>query len=181
MAVVVGFILIALYLPMFSLQLGCRRGIEFDGDSGQQSDTYWRPDDAGRARDRRSVWRSGTAVRSSICANSASIPELFRSIPAELMFRYNFVPLESQDTTLVVAMADPSQLQLTDELVPAAGQAPANQGRHRLADRRPAEAHRAISARAGPGDRGLHAAGSRRRRGHRRKYLHGEAHAAKPA
>jgi type IV pilus assembly protein PilB len=42
--------------------------------------------------------------------------ELFRSIPAELMFRYNFVPLESHDTTLVVAMADPSQLQLTDEL-----------------------------------------------------------------
>ena len=43
-------------------------------------------------------------------------PELFRSIPAELMFRYNFVPLESRETTLAVAMADPSQLQQTDEL-----------------------------------------------------------------
>ena len=43
-------------------------------------------------------------------------PELFRSIPAELMFRYNFVPLESRESILVVAMADPSQLQLTDEL-----------------------------------------------------------------
>ena len=43
-------------------------------------------------------------------------PELFRSIPAELMFRYNFVPLESHDTSLVVAMADPSQLQQADEL-----------------------------------------------------------------
>ncbi len=43
-------------------------------------------------------------------------PELFRSIPAELMFRYKFVPLESHDSTLTVAMADPSQLQLTDEL-----------------------------------------------------------------
>src|ERR1700684_628117 len=43
-------------------------------------------------------------------------PELFRSIPAELMFRYNFVPLESHDSTLVIAMADPSQLQLTDDL-----------------------------------------------------------------
>jgi type IV pilus assembly protein PilB len=43
-------------------------------------------------------------------------PELFRSIPAEMMFRYNFVPLEAHDGTLVVAMADPSQLQLTDEL-----------------------------------------------------------------
>ena len=43
-------------------------------------------------------------------------PELFRSIPAEMMFRYNFVPLEAQDSTLVVAMADPSQLPLNDEL-----------------------------------------------------------------
>src|SRR5271157_4090819 len=43
-------------------------------------------------------------------------PDLFRSIPAELMFRYKFVPLEARETTLMVAMADPSQLQLTDEL-----------------------------------------------------------------
>jgi type IV pilus assembly protein PilB len=43
-------------------------------------------------------------------------PDLFRSIPAELMFRYKFVPLEAHDATLVVAMADPSQLHLTDEL-----------------------------------------------------------------
>ncbi|MGA3293068.1 MAG: GspE/PulE family protein [Candidatus Acidiferrales bacterium] len=43
-------------------------------------------------------------------------PELVRSIPAELMFRYNFVPLESHGSVLVVALADPSQLQLTDEL-----------------------------------------------------------------
>jgi type IV pilus assembly protein PilB len=43
-------------------------------------------------------------------------PELFRSIPAEMMFRYKFVPLEAKENTLMVAMADPSQLQLTDEL-----------------------------------------------------------------
>jgi type IV pilus assembly protein PilB len=43
-------------------------------------------------------------------------PELFRSIPAEMMFRYNFVPLESTGTVLTVAIADPSQLHLTDEL-----------------------------------------------------------------
>src|SRR5277367_634437 len=42
--------------------------------------------------------------------------DLFRSIPAELMFRYNFVPLAAHDSTLVVAMVDPSQLQQTDEL-----------------------------------------------------------------
>ena len=43
-------------------------------------------------------------------------PELFRSIPAELMFRYNFVPLESRDGSLVVVVADPSQLKMQDEL-----------------------------------------------------------------
>ena len=43
-------------------------------------------------------------------------PELFRRIPAEMMFRYNFVPLEAHDSTLVIALADPSQLHLTDEL-----------------------------------------------------------------
>ncbi|HEV2287632.1 MAG TPA: GspE/PulE family protein [Candidatus Acidoferrales bacterium] len=43
-------------------------------------------------------------------------PELFRSIPAELMFRYNFVPLESHDNSLVVVVSDPSQLLVNDEL-----------------------------------------------------------------
>src|SRR5690348_18395176 len=42
-------------------------------------------------------------------------PELFRSIPAELMFRYNFVPLESHDHSLTVVVADPSQM-VNDEL-----------------------------------------------------------------
>src|ERR1700734_1884723 len=42
-------------------------------------------------------------------------PELFRSIPAELMFRYKFVPMEARENTLMVAMADPSQLHLTDK------------------------------------------------------------------
>src|SRR5579871_334431 len=43
-------------------------------------------------------------------------PELFRSIPAELMFRFNFVPMEAQGSSLVIAVADPSQVLLSDEL-----------------------------------------------------------------
>jgi type IV pilus assembly protein PilB len=43
-------------------------------------------------------------------------PELFRTIPAELMFRHNFVPLEVQGNGLVIAVADPSQVLLSDEL-----------------------------------------------------------------
>src|SRR5271167_3348236 len=43
-------------------------------------------------------------------------PELFRSIPAELMFRFSFVPLEGTGSQLMVAVADPSQVLLSDEL-----------------------------------------------------------------
>jgi type IV pilus assembly protein PilB len=43
-------------------------------------------------------------------------PELFRSIPAELMFRFNFVPLEAAGGQLTVAVADPSHVLLSDEL-----------------------------------------------------------------
>ncbi len=43
--------------------------------------------------------------------------ELFRKIPVDLMFRYNFVPLEDRpDGRLVVAIADPSQLMMIDEI-----------------------------------------------------------------
>src|SRR5438552_5717033 len=43
-------------------------------------------------------------------------PELFRTIQADLMFRYNFVPLELQNNVLSIAVAEPSQVALTDEL-----------------------------------------------------------------
>src|SRR5258708_4655419 len=43
-------------------------------------------------------------------------PELIRTIPADLMFRYNFVPLESHNNVLSIAAADPGQVQMSDEL-----------------------------------------------------------------
>ncbi len=42
--------------------------------------------------------------------------DLFRLIPVDLMFRYHFIPLEATDGTLIVAMADPSQFFVADEL-----------------------------------------------------------------
>jgi type IV pilus assembly protein PilB len=42
-------------------------------------------------------------------------PELFRTIPADLMFRYNFVPIELQNNVLSLAVSDP-QVLLSDEL-----------------------------------------------------------------
>ena len=42
--------------------------------------------------------------------------DLFRSIPVELMFRYNFVPLEERDGEMQIAIADPSRLMMIDEI-----------------------------------------------------------------
>ena len=43
-------------------------------------------------------------------------PELIRTISADLMFRYNFVPLESHNNVLAIAAADPGLVQSSDEL-----------------------------------------------------------------
>jgi type IV pilus assembly protein PilB len=44
-------------------------------------------------------------------------PELLRKIPASLMFRYNFLPLaESRNGEIAIAVSDPSQLMLLDEI-----------------------------------------------------------------
>ena len=43
--------------------------------------------------------------------------DLFRKVPVDLMFRYNFVPLEeTPDGKLAIAIADPSQLMMIDEI-----------------------------------------------------------------
>ena len=42
--------------------------------------------------------------------------DLFRSIPVDLMFRYNFVPLRAHNGTLEIALADPRNLNMIDEL-----------------------------------------------------------------
>ncbi len=47
---------------------------------------------------------------------------LFRSVPVDLMFRYNFVPLEQLDDRLVIAVSDPSRLMMLDEIAGLLGQ-----------------------------------------------------------
>jgi type IV pilus assembly protein PilB len=42
--------------------------------------------------------------------------DLFKSIPVDLMFRYNFVPLAASNGGLEIALADPRHLNLLDEL-----------------------------------------------------------------
>src|SRR2546425_3834902 len=43
--------------------------------------------------------------------------DLFKKVPVDLMFRYNFVPLEeTREGKLAIAIADPSQLMMIDEI-----------------------------------------------------------------
>ena len=42
--------------------------------------------------------------------------DLFKTVPVELMFRYNFVPLEQAGNRLAIAVADPSKLMMLDEI-----------------------------------------------------------------
>ncbi|HEX4170371.1 MAG TPA: GspE/PulE family protein [Bryobacteraceae bacterium] len=42
--------------------------------------------------------------------------ELFRTVPVDLMFRYHFVPLQNNNGTLEIALSDPRQIVLIDEL-----------------------------------------------------------------
>src|SRR5437773_4660541 len=44
------------------------------------------------------------------------VHELFRNIPVDLMFRYNFVPLRREGPRLVVVVSDPSDVLMIDEM-----------------------------------------------------------------
>src|ERR1700739_297548 len=48
--------------------------------------------------------------------------DLLRTVPVELMFRYNFVPIEHQADALVIAVSDPSRLMVLDEIRGLLGQ-----------------------------------------------------------
>src|SRR5512141_2896578 len=56
-------------------------------------------------------------LREHVDLREASIDhDLFRSIPVDLMFRYNFVPMKAQNGTLDIALSDPRNLNLIAEL-----------------------------------------------------------------
>src|SRR5450432_365381 len=42
--------------------------------------------------------------------------DLFKSVPVDMMFRYNFVPLEQSEGRLAIAVSDPSKLMVLDEI-----------------------------------------------------------------
>ena len=71
------------------------------------------PDDVERARDIARRYRCEFVDLSDFQLHH----DLFEKIPVHLMFRYKFVPLdETPDGRLAIAIADPSQLMMIDEI-----------------------------------------------------------------
>ncbi len=95
MAIVIAFILISLYLPMFSLSVG-GPGIGIDSYEHNRSNTSRRrPIRRASARNRSRLAERYRCPFVDLFEQRID-PELFRSIPAELMFRFNFVPMEAR-------------------------------------------------------------------------------------
>jgi type IV pilus assembly protein PilB len=49
-------------------------------------------------------------------ASYAPDPDILQSVPADLMFRYNFLPYRRDKGRLVLVMADPTDIPVVDEL-----------------------------------------------------------------
>ena len=79
--------------------------------------------------------------------------ELFRSIPADLMLRYGFVPYRRDGKTLVIVVSDPTRPADDRRAVGDARHAGQVDGRRALGDRGHAEEERKLAARARRGDR----------------------------
>ena len=77
--------------------------------------------------------------------------DLFKTVPVDLMFRYNFVPLEAHNGTLDIALADPRNLNLIDELAILLEKKLKVFVATPVADFRPAEEDRTVAARSGRG------------------------------
>src|SRR5450759_2663869 len=83
------------------------------GNGGKLVPTVPVPDELERARDIARRYRCEFIDLSDFQLHH----DLFEKIPVDLMFRYNFVPLdETPDGRLAIAIADPSQLMMIDEI-----------------------------------------------------------------
>ena len=72
--------------------------------------------------------------------------ELFKSVPVDMMFRYNFVPLEQMEGRLAIAVSDPSKLMVLDEISGLLGQRLVTRVATLSADYRAAEEDGAVAS-----------------------------------
>jgi type IV pilus assembly protein PilB len=76
----------------------------------------------GRVKDTASELDQARSIAQRYCCEFVDLKttkidhELFRTLPVDLMFRYHFVPIQAVNGTLEIALSDPKQIVLIDEL-----------------------------------------------------------------
>ena len=111
MAVIVAVMLLAFYPPMFQAISAVQ------GRSGEWTPsppTSWALASSEEEQARALAERYGLEYVN--VASFAPDPELLKSVPVELMFRYAFLPYRREGDRLVLVMADPTALPVIDEL-----------------------------------------------------------------
>jgi type IV pilus assembly protein PilB len=92
---------------------GRRASLFVNGGNGGRAPAASQADEEARAHDLADRYRSEYVDLKHFRIQH----DLFRSIPVDLMFRYNFVPLEvTEDGRLAIAIDDPSKLMMIDEI-----------------------------------------------------------------
>ncbi|HLK34446.1 MAG TPA: GspE/PulE family protein [Terriglobales bacterium] len=90
-----------------------KKSLFVNGGNGERIATETPADELSRARDVARRYRCEYVDLRDFQLHH----DLFKKIPVDLMFRYNFVPLqETDDGRLAIAIADPSQLMMIDEI-----------------------------------------------------------------
>ena len=116
MGVVIAVVVLALYMPLFELS----SVVAADRDVWQQLTRTTSSSRPRRTTPRRSARARQLAERyrlEFVDMDEFRIDqELFRSIPADLMLRYGFVPYRRDGKSLVIVVSDPTDLPMIDEL-----------------------------------------------------------------
>ena len=115
--VIMGVVIAASVLALYHAAVPADRRwcVDGDQDDRERSTQTWRravdasADHAGRGSATRAGWPSGIGSSSSTWTQFRIDQELFRSIPADLMLRYGFVPYRREGKALVIVVSDPTR------------------------------------------------------------------------
>ena len=166
MGIVIAGVVLALYMPLFELSSVARaaRLPMSDRARPRQPHRAAAPDDysdeVARARKLAERYRLEFVDMDEFRINQ----ELFRSIPADLMLRYGFVPYRRDGNSLVIVVSDPTDLPMIDEVSVVLGTPIKVTVGAADGDSVDSQEERKLAARARGRDAGLPAAGPEGRR-----------------
>jgi hypothetical protein len=155
MGAVIAVVVLALYMPLFELSLG-RGSVMATVDPADLVD---HPEDYSEEIARRRRLAERIHVEFVDMDEFRIDQELFRSIPADLMLRYGFVPYRRDGRALVIVVSDPTDLPMIDELALVLATPIKVTGRCAVGDSVDPEEERELAARPRGCHRGIPAPG----------------------